>query len=106
MVSSPDSKSCWAAMPAEAIPSKSDLHRSFALTLSHAQKGLRVLDLGCGDGRITLGLLDDSHEVVGVDCNEEAIRAAEARAAEVKDRISFFVGDVCEVDLSATPFDV
>src|SRR5690606_41303143 len=33
----------------------------------------RVLELGCGVGRITHGLLDEGHEVIGVDNSPEML---------------------------------
>jgi trans-aconitate methyltransferase len=42
------------------------------------QSGERVLDLGCGDGALSLKLIDLGCRVVGVDSNAEMIRAAKS----------------------------
>ncbi len=49
--------------------------------------GSRVLDLGCGDGTLTLKLRERGFDVLGVDSSAEQVAAARARglAAEVVD---------------------
>ena len=51
------------------------------------QPGERVLDLGCGDGTLTLRLQEAGCEVLGVDSSPEQVAAARARGlqAEVVD---------------------
>jgi len=51
------------------------------------QPGERILDLGCGDGTLTLRLQEAGCEVLGVDSSAEQVAAARARglAAEVID---------------------
>lgn len=50
-----------------------------------AQPGERILDLGCGDGQLTLRLAQNGAEVRGVDASADMVRAARGRgiAAEV-----------------------
>ncbi len=38
-----------------------------------------ILELGCGDGRVALALVDDGHDVTGVDRSPEMLAALEAR---------------------------
>jgi len=68
----------------------------------------RALDLGCGTGTNAITLAQQGWEVVGVDFISRAIRAArrKARRAGVKDRITFRVGDVLELDPQWGPFDL
>ncbi|HEV3102898.1 MAG TPA: class I SAM-dependent methyltransferase [Candidatus Dormibacteraeota bacterium] len=40
----------------------------------------RVLDLGCGDGRLALGIAPYAESVVGIDPDSEAIAAAKTNA--------------------------
>jgi SAM-dependent methyltransferase len=46
--------------------------------------GERILDLGCGDGALTLKLLSYGCEVVGVDSSAEMIAAARAKGLNVQ----------------------
>jgi trans-aconitate methyltransferase len=48
------------------------------LELLNPQPGDRILDLGCGDGALTIKLKEFGCEVVGVDASENLIQAAQA----------------------------
>ena len=43
----------------------------------------RVIDVGCGDGRMALGCAPYASEVVGIDPDPDAIRSARAKAREL-----------------------
>jgi len=45
-------------------------------------RGWRVLDLGCGDGRLTARLRDQGASVVGVDASADMVRSARDRGIE------------------------
>jgi SAM-dependent methyltransferase len=68
-------------------------------------RGSRVLDAGCGQGRIGGHLASIGHEVVGVDGDPVLIAEAEA----VHPGARWLVGDLAELDLPsrgiAEPFD-
>ena len=49
-----------------------------ALDLLDPQPGERILDVGCGDGRLSLKIIDRGAEVVGVDNSSELVEAARA----------------------------
>ena len=69
--------------------------------------GTRVLEIGCGDGRLTWLYAERAAEVLGVDTEEESIR--EARAAlpdQLKDRVEFRVADVQALDVPRQRFDI
>jgi tRNA/tmRNA/rRNA uracil-C5-methylase (TrmA/RlmC/RlmD family) len=54
----------------------------------------RVLDVGCGYGRIALPLVRAGYEVEGIDLSENLVEAA-LRAAEIENlRIHFAVGSM------------
>jgi SAM-dependent methyltransferase len=69
------------------------------------RRGSRVLDAGCGPGRVGGFLAGVGHEVVGVDVDPELIAAAE----EDHPGPRWLVGDLAELDLPALgiaePFD-
>jgi len=46
-------------------------------------RGKRVIDVGCGDGRMALGVATYASEVVGVDPDPSAIRLARAKVREL-----------------------
>lgn len=48
-----------------------------------AQKGEHILDLGCGDGRLSLRIAEAGAEVLGADFSVELLEAAKARGIEV-----------------------
>ena len=68
-------------------------------------RGARVLDAGCGPGRVGAFLADVGHTVVGVDADPVLIAAAEADHPGPR----WIVGDLAELDLPAQgiaePFD-
>ncbi len=69
--------------------------------------GQWVLDLGCGDGRITEYLSDRTGaHLTGLDYISEAIRLARERTADKAGHLAFVVGDLNALDLPARHFDV
>ncbi|WP_104524161.1 class I SAM-dependent methyltransferase [Blastococcus atacamensis] len=64
-------------------------------------RGSRVLDAGCGPGRVGGWLASVGHEVVGVDVDPVLIAAAE----EDHPGPRWLVGDLAELDLDGEPFD-
>jgi 2-polyprenyl-3-methyl-5-hydroxy-6-metoxy-1,4-benzoquinol methylase len=64
-------------------------------------RGARILDAGCGTGRVGGHLAAAGHDVVGVDLDPELI--AEARA--LHPGVTWLVGDLSELDVPG-PFDV
>lgn len=54
------------------------------LDLLAPRAGERVLDLGCGDGALTMRLVEAGCEVVGVDASAEQVEAARARGIDAR----------------------
>ena len=83
---------------------------SCAYFLDRLRPGMRVLDLGCGPGSITLDLAEivgPAGEVVGVDFSEEAVAAARENARTRADTTAtFLASDFFTVDVEPGSFDV
>lgn len=72
-----------------------DLDGEARLIHAMAPRGGRVLDAGCGPGRVAIHLAELGHDVVGVDVDPELIAAAQ----KVSDQPQWFVNDLAELDL-------
>ena len=63
----------------------------------------RILELGCGSGRVTLPLLRDGHEVVAVDASAPMLQALEARlgraGAAARARCRVVAGDLRDLSV-------
>jgi SAM-dependent methyltransferase len=83
-----------------------DLAGEARLIDSMAARGSRILDAGCGPGRVAGALAAAGHDVVGVDVDAALIKAAE----EDHPGPRWIVDDLAELDLAAhgisEPFDV
>lgn len=82
-----------------------DLAGEARLIDAMAPRGSRILDAGCGPGRVGGELAGRGHRVVGVDVDPELIAAARAGHPGCE----WLVGDLAELDLPARgmaePFD-
>lgn len=63
---------------------------------------LDVLDVGCGNGRLSHFLKNEPIEYVGVDNNRTMLRIAKKKNPKAK----FRYGDICKLPFSARSFDV
>lgn len=83
-----------------------DLVGEARLVDAMAPRGARILDAGCGPGRVGGYLATVGHEVVGVDVDPALIAAAEQDYPGPR----WVVGDLAELDLPARgiaePFDI
>lgn len=70
-------------------------------------RGRRVLELGCGDGRLTLGIAAEAAAVVAFDPDADAVqRARRGLPAELRERVSYRVASGQEVEIQPHSFDV
>ncbi len=72
-----------------------DLHGEARLIDAMASRNARILDAGCGPGRIGGELALRGHQVMGVDVDPELIEAAR----DVHPDVEWHVGDLSELDL-------
>src|SRR5690606_25920345 len=83
-----------------------DLHAGASLVAAMVPRGARVLDAGCGPGRVGGGLARRGHTVVGVDVAPVLTEGAEADHPGP----TWLVQDLATLDLAAAgvtePFDV
>jgi ubiquinone/menaquinone biosynthesis C-methylase UbiE len=82
--------------------------REAAFFLPHLRPGMRLLDVGCGPGTITLGLVEAvaPGEVVGVDLGPAVVERARAAAAERGvANVRFEVASVYALPFPAAGFD-
>jgi len=69
--------------------------------------GTNVLEVGCGDGRLTWRYAEEAGSVLALDPNDEKIeRAKEAVPVSLRSKISFRTADIADVELSPDAYDV
>jgi ubiquinone/menaquinone biosynthesis C-methylase UbiE len=69
--------------------------------------GLRVLELGCGDGRLTFQFADSAASVLAVDPDEERIASARASLpGRLAEKVRIVVAGAAEVDAHPAEFDL
>ena len=67
----------------------------------------RVLEVGCGDGRLTWRYAARTRSVLGVDPSEEAIRdAREHTPADLRRRVRFEVAGAIDIDVPPASVDL
>lgn len=69
-------------------------------------EGLRVLEVGCGDGRMTWRYAEKASSILAVDVDEEKIEAAKrATLDHLRSKVRFDVIDLTRAQLPADSFD-
>lgn len=69
--------------------------------------GARVLEVGCGDGRLTVGIAEDAAGVFAFDPDEDAVaRAREALPAALADRVRYRAAAATTVQIPQSEFDL
>jgi ubiquinone/menaquinone biosynthesis C-methylase UbiE len=66
-----------------------------------------VIELGCGDGRLTVGVAADAASVVAFDPDAEAVeRARRSLPAEFAERVTYRVASGNEIEIEPCSFDL
>lgn len=69
-------------------------------------EGLRVLEVGCGNGRMTWRFADKASSVLAVDVDEEKIEAAKrATPDHLRSKVRFEVSDISQTPPPGDSFD-
>src|SRR4051812_17713965 len=70
-------------------------------------RGQRVLELGCGDGRLTRAIAPEAASVLAFDPDADAIeRARRSLPAALAERISFRCASGRDIELEHSTFDL
>ncbi|MCB1252550.1 MAG: class I SAM-dependent methyltransferase [Austwickia sp.] len=95
-----------AAAQQQAAQAGEDAHGEARFVHELAPEGGRILDAGCGTGRVAVALHALGHPVMGVDADLSMLRVA----AELEPRIPFWLADLADLDVPqaaiAAGFDV
>jgi ubiquinone/menaquinone biosynthesis C-methylase UbiE len=69
--------------------------------------GLRVVDVGCGQGRLSFACAREGANVFGLDPDAELIASARRRIPRaLRGRVRFAVADAAQVELPKGEFDL
>jgi ubiquinone biosynthesis O-methyltransferase len=82
------------------------LERALILELAGNVAGLRVLDVGCGDGELALHLWERGARITGIDASVEMIEAARVRAKNHQAAIAFEVAPAEQLPFASEQFDI
>ena len=70
-------------------------------------RGRRVLEVGCGDGRLTLGVASDGATVLAFDPEAEAVATARrSLPASLRERVAYRVASAEELEIEPGAFDL
>jgi ubiquinone/menaquinone biosynthesis C-methylase UbiE len=70
-------------------------------------EGREVLELGCGDGRLTVGIARDAARVLAFDPNaDEVERGRQSLPAELAERVAYQVASGKTIELEPHSFDL
>jgi 2-polyprenyl-3-methyl-5-hydroxy-6-metoxy-1,4-benzoquinol methylase len=70
-------------------------------------QGLRVVDVGCGQGRLSFACAEAGAHVYGIDPDAELIADARAETPrDLRDRLRFEVADAAQLELPKGEFDL
>lgn len=70
-------------------------------------RGLRVIELGCGDGRLTAPVAADAAEVLAFDPDRESIDwAKRSLPDELRQRVTYRVASGTEIEVEPGAFDL
>lgn len=102
------SKSYWETVSGINIPSSLEL---YPIIHKYLREGDKILDIGCGFGKISLELASLGYSVTGIDINAEAVKLSKAIAKSLdlnkktKGKVEFKVGNASALPFRESSFD-
>jgi ubiquinone/menaquinone biosynthesis C-methylase UbiE len=70
-------------------------------------RGACVLEMGCGEGRLTEGIAEQAEYVLAFDPDAEAVeKGRTALSDELADRVSFLVASAEQLEITPGSFDL
>ncbi|WP_432407705.1 class I SAM-dependent methyltransferase [Wukongibacter sp. M2B1] len=76
-----------------------------AFKLFKPEKGMKVLDIGCGTGNFSIKLAEMGCKVVGIDISDEMLNKARKKAEALELDIEFYTMDVYNLEFEDESFD-
>ncbi|WP_440946143.1 class I SAM-dependent methyltransferase [Methanosarcina sp. T3] len=70
------------------------------------EKGLKILDVGCGTGELSLLFAEMGHKVTGIDISRKMLKTAESKAEACGAEITFREGDAENPPFMTPSFDI
>lgn len=82
-----------------------EVESELAFSIFKVEKGMKILDLGCGTGNYTLRLAEEGAEVTGADLSEKMLQQAKQKAAKRHQKIDFIPMDMNHLKLKEEEYD-
>lgn len=70
------------------------------------KKGLKILDVGCGTGELSLLFAEMGHKVTGIDISRQMLKTAKSKAETCEADITFGEGDAENPPYDPSSFDI
>jgi len=69
--------------------------------------GARVLEVGCGDGRLTCGIAEHAASLLAFDPDEAAVASARAALPDgLAGRVTYRVASATDIEVAPASFDI
>jgi ubiquinone/menaquinone biosynthesis C-methylase UbiE len=83
-----------------------EVETRLAFSMFKAEKGMKVLDVGCGTGNFSVKLAQEGCQITGIDISEEMLKIAREKASKNHDlSMEFKLMDVNQLDFDDATFD-